>query len=74
MHCPFILHDYCFSIDLRGSEKCLKEEGMPDVCLNFFKTGEGSEKCNSWSKDNHTKVIRSEARLKKCVDKPTTNL
>ena len=47
-------------------EKCLKEEGIPDVCLSSFKTGEGYERCNRWLENNSDMVMNSEARIKKC--------
>ena len=65
------LLDY-FKLDLQEKEICLKEEGIPDVCLSFFKTGTGHETCNRWMEANRAKIKRSEAKLKKCV-KPSTS-
>ena len=62
-----------FKLGLRETESCLKEEGIPDVCLSAFKTGEGWEGCNRWLETNHAAVNRSQARLEKCMpEKPTT--
>ena len=47
-------------------EKCLKEEGIPEVCLSSFKTGEGYERCNRWLENNSDMVMNSEARIKNC--------
>ena len=49
-------------------EKCLKDEGIPEMCLNSFKNGEGYERCNSWLEKNHAIVTESEARMKKCTN------
>ena len=49
-------------------KKCLKEEGIPDICMNSFKNGEGYEGCNSWLEKNHAMVMKSEARMKKCTN------
>ena len=66
------IHNYHFKLGLRESENCLKEEGIPDVCLRAFKTGEGWDGCNRWLETNHATVNKSQARLEKCVtEKPT---
>ena len=67
------LLDY-FKLDLQKKEICLKEEGIPDVCLSFFKTGTGHETCNRWMEANRAKIKRSEAKLKKCVQPSTSQL
>ena len=65
---------FSFKLDVRGKETCLKEEGIPDECLSFFKTGESNEGCNEWLKTNLASVEMTETVLKKCVDKSDTNL
>ena len=57
---------------MHESENCLKEEGIPDVCLSAFKTGESWEACNRWLETNHATVNRSQGRLKKCVTEKST--
>ena len=47
-------------------EKCVKEEGIPDVCLSSFKNGKGYERCNSWLENNSAMVMNSKARIQKC--------
>ena len=66
-------YNYHFKLGLSETESCLKEEGIPDVCLRAFKTGEGWEGCNRWLETHHAAVNGSQARLEKCVpEKPTT--
>ena len=65
--------NYHFKLGLRESESCLKEEGIPDVCLSAFKTGKGWEECNRWVETNHATVSSSRARLEKCVPEKPTN-
>ena len=70
------MYPYQFSLifkelEQRETEKCLKEEGLPHACLHFFKTGEGDEKCTEWLKTNQQMIMKSEARLKKCMNVST---
>ena len=43
------------------------DEGIPDVCFNSFKNGEGYEQCNSWSEKNNAMIMKSEDRMKNCI-------
>ena len=63
-----------FKLGLRVSENCLKEEGVPDVCLSSFKTREGWEGCNKWIETNRAMVHRSQARFEKCVTEKSNHL
>ena len=53
-------------LDIGEMEKCLKEEGIPEVCLSSFKNGTGNERCNSWLENVSDMAMNSEARIKKC--------
>ena len=66
--------NYRFKLGLRESENCLKEEGIPDVCLNSFKTGQGWDGCNRWLETNHATIDKSQARLKKCRNETNSHL
>ena len=65
---------YSFISNLREVEKCLKEEGIPDVCLGIFKTGNGTEECNEWIDTNPGLIEMTDARLKKCVSQSTSEM
>ena len=67
-------YNYRFKLGLSESEICLKEEGIPDVCLSSFKTGEGREECNRWFETNYAMVNGSQTRLKKCVTEKSTHV
>lgn len=70
----FIRCSYSFKLDLREVEECLKEEGIPDVCLSVFKTGNSNERCNKWLDTNPGLVKMTDVRLKKCVSQSTTEV
>ena len=61
----FSNHISC-KLDLGEMEKCVKEEGIPEVCLSSFKNGKGNERCNSWLENNSAMAMNSEERIKKC--------
>ena len=63
----FVISNHiCCKSDSGEMENCLKEEGIPDVCLSSFKNGEGYERCNSWLENNSAMAMNSEATIKKC--------
>ena len=58
-----------YKLDSGEMENCLKREGIADVCLISFKTGEGYERCSNWLEKNHALVMKSESRIRKCIFK-----
>ena len=65
---------FSFKLVVRGKETCLKEEGIPDACLTYFKTGERNKRCTKWLGTNRAMVEKSETRLRKCVNESTSDL
>lgn len=67
-----IIHAYSFKLVLREVKTCLQKEGIPDVCMSVFNTGNSNEGCNKWLDTNPGLVAMTDARLKKCISQSTS--